>query len=412
MPSKTRRASWKRRIFEILEVPPLGDPVALLVERLIVVMIVVNVATVILETVKELKAAYEPIFLAIEVGTVVIFAAEYLLRVWISDEHVPLKRYGRVGARIHYVLSPAAIIDFLSVAPTLVGFAFGVYDVNVFAVFRLLRFLKLARYSAGMSSLFNAVASERRALFASAVVMAGLVITAASLMHWIEGAVQPDRFGSIPAAMYWAVTTLTTVGYGDMVPVTPAGRLLAGIVMLFGFCMFALPVGIIATAFAREIHSRDFVVTWGMVARVPLFSQLSAAEIADVMRLLRAQTVEAGTVITAAGDPAHSMYFISSGKVEIALPHEKLHLADGAFFGEIAVLRRARRSADVIALTHCRLLLLDAEDLQYLMQKKSEIAEHIRAVARERIAREAITPRGDIALEELDDVRGSPDDWL
>lgn len=406
------RAGWKRRIFEILEVPSLGDPVALFVERAIVVLIVVNVASVVLETVPELRARYGAVFLAIEVGTVVLFAIEYAARVWISDEHVPLKRYGRIGARIHYVLSAQAMVDLFAVAPSLVGFAFGVYDVGVFAVFRLLRFLKLARYSAGMSSLVNAVASERRALAASAVIMAGLIVTAASLMHAIEGEIQPDRFGSIPVAMYWAVTTLTTVGYGDIVPVTGAGRALAGIVMLFGFCMFALPVGIIATAFAREIHSRDFVVTWGMVARVPLFSQLSAAEIADVMRLLRAQTVEAGTIITAAGEPAHSMYFISAGTVEIDLPHEKLRLADGAFFGEIAVLRRARRSADAVALTHTRLLVLDAEDLQYLMQKKSEIALHIRAVARERIAKEAVTPRGDIAFEEVEEGQASPDDWL
>ena len=406
------RAGWKRRIFEVLEVLPVGDPVALFVERAIIILIVVNVASVVLETVPDLRSRYGKVFLGIEIGTVVLFALEYLLRVWVSDEHVPLKRHGRIGARLYYIVSPSAVVDLLAVAPSLIGFVFGVYDVNVFAVFRLLRFLKLARYSAGMSSLINAVASERRALAASAVIMAGLIVTAASLMHAIEGTIQPDRFGSIPIAMYWAVTTLTTVGYGDIVPVTGAGRALAGIVMLFGFCMFALPVGIIATAFAREIHSRDFVVNWGMVARVPLFSQLSAAEIADVMRLLRAQTVEAGTTITAAGEPAHSMYFISSGTVEIDLPREKLRLSDGAFFGEIAVLRRARRSADAVALTHTRLLVLDADDLQYLMQKKSEIAMHIRAVARERIAHEAVTPRGDIAMEEVDEGHGSPDDWL
>lgn len=412
MPTSSRRSGWKRRIFEILEVAPLGDRTALIVDRAIVVLIVVNLFAVVMETVPGYMEKYGGFFVAGELGTVLVFAVEYLLRLWVADEHIPLKRYGRIGARVRYIFTPWAIIDLMAVAPTLVGFAFGVYDVNVLVVFRLLRFLKLARYSAGMSSLFNAVASERRALFASGVVMAGLVVTAASLMHWFEGTIQPDKFGSIPLSMYWAVTTLTTVGYGDMVPITAAGRALAGVVMLFGFCMFALPVGIIATAFAREIHSRDFVVTWSMVARVPLFSELSASEIADVMRLLRAQTVEAGTIVTAAGDPAHSMYFIAAGTVEIGLPQGKLKLDEGSFFGEIAVLRKARRSADVVAITHCRLLVLDAEDLHYLMQKKSDIAAHIRAVARERVAHEAITPRGDIAFEEVDDGHGSPDDWI
>ena len=412
MPAPSGYRAWKHRIFEILEVPPLGDGTALFVDRAIVFLIVLNVFAVVMETVPGYRQSYGGFFLAVEIGTVVLFALEYLARLWISDEHVPLKRYGRIGARLRYVFTPWAMVDLMAVAPTLVGFAFGVFDVNVLVVFRLLRFLKLARYSAGMSSLINAVASERRALFASGVIMAGLVVTAASLMHWLEGEIQPEKFGSIPLAMYWAVTTLTTVGYGDMVPVTPGGRVLAGVVMLFGFCMFALPVGIIATAFAREIHSRDFVVTWSMVARVPLFSELSASEIADVMRLLRAQTVEAGTIVTAAGEPAHSMYFIAAGTVEIQLPRDRLRLGEGQFFGEIAVLRKARRSADVVALTHCRLLVLDAEDLHFLMQKKSSVAAHIRAVARERVAREAVTPRGDIALEEIDETRDTPDDWI
>jgi voltage-gated potassium channel len=201
--------------------------------------------------------------------------------------------------------------------------------------------------------------------------------------------------------MYWAVTTLTTVGYGDVVPISPAGKVLAGVVMLFGFCMFALPVGIIATAFAREIHQRDFVITWGMVARVPIFAELSAAEIADVMRLLRGQTVEAGTIVTSAGEAARSMYFIASGSVEVDLPHEKVRLSDGAFFGEMAILRRARRSADIVALTRCRLLVLDAEDLHALMKKRPVIARHVEDMARKRTTNEAVTPRGDIAEEEI-----------
>lgn len=397
------REGWKARIFEILEAPRVGDPVAVIVERSIVALIVVNLLAVVLETVADYRARYATTFTAIEVGTVACFAIEYGLRVWVADLHRPLRRLGPWRARWRHVLSPSAVVDLLAVAPTLVGYACGINDVNVLVVFRLLRFFKLARYSAGMSSLFNAVASERRALFACGVVMMGLVVTAAALMHWIEGAVQPDRFGSIPSAMYWAVTTLTTVGYGDFVPITPGGRALAGVVMIFGFCMFALPVGIIATAFAREIHSRDFVVTWGMVARVPLFGDLSAAEIAEVMRLLRTQAVEAGTVITTTGEPAHSMYFIMSGTVEIRLPAPQppVSLSEGAFFGEIAVLRRVRRSADVTAVTRCRLLLLDAEDLQYLMHRNATLAAHIRETARERIRQQAATPKGDIAVTEI-----------
>ena len=168
--------------------------------------------------------------------------------------------------------------------------------------------------------------------------------------------------------------------------------------------MMALPVGIIATAFADEIHRRDFVVTWGMVARVPLFSGLDAAEIADIMRLLRAQPVEPGGVIVRRGDPAHSMYFIAAGEVEIELADKRVRLDVGHFFGEIAVLRHARRSANVTAITRTNLLVLDAHDFHVLMERDPRLAQRVHEVVRARLGRELITPRGDLVTEEIDEA--------
>ena len=122
-------------------------------------------------------------------------------------------------------------------------------------------------------------------------------------MYLAERHVQPDKLGTIPDAMWWAIVTLGTIGYGDVVPVTALGKVIAGVTIFLGLIMIALPVGIIATAFADEIHRRDFVVTWAMVARVPLFAGLDAAEIADIMRLLRAQQVEPGGLDRAARRP-------------------------------------------------------------------------------------------------------------
>jgi voltage-gated potassium channel len=167
------------------------------------------------------------------------------------------------------------------------------------------------------------------------------------------------------------------------------------------FVMVALPVGIIATAFSEQIHRRDFVVTWGMVARVPLFAGLDAAAIADIMRLLRAQTVDAGDVIARRGEQAHSMYFIAGGKVDISLAGRHVSLGVGHFFGEIAVLRRARRSATVTAISRTSLLVLDASDFHLLMERDPRIAERVHAVVRERVGLEAVSPRGDIAAGEL-----------
>jgi hypothetical protein len=112
-------------------------------------------------------------------------------------------------------------------------------------------------------------------------------------------------------AMWWAIVTLGPVGYGDVVPIMPVGRMIAAVTICAGFIMIAMSIGIVATGFSREIHRRDFVVTWNMVARVPLFADLYAGEIADIMERLRSQTIESGATIGGRGEPAHSMYFIA-----------------------------------------------------------------------------------------------------
>jgi voltage-gated potassium channel len=204
--------------------------------------------------------------------------------------------------------------------------------------------------------------------------------------------------------MWWAIVTLGTIGYGDVVPVTLLGRIVASVTIFVGLIMVALPIGIVATAFADEIHRRDFIITWSMVARVPLFAELQASDIADIMRLLRAQQVEPGVVIARHGDPAHSMYFVAAGEVEIELKRERIRLGAGHFFGEVAALRRARRSGTVTAVTRTSLLVLDAHDLHALMEREPRIAERIREVVRNRIGRDIVTPKGDVVIEELEET--------
>ena len=217
------------------------------------------------------------------------------------------------------------------------------------------------------------------------------VLVAASAMHFVEGKTQPQHFGSIPDAMWWAVVTLTTVGYGDVVPVTLAGRLVASVTMMMGLMMIALPIGIVATAFTEEIHRREFVVTWAMVARVPLFANLDANAIAEIMRYLRAQNVPAGAVIVRRGEAARSMYFIAAGEVEVELAAGNVRLSEGQFFGEIAVLKKTRRSATIKATQPTKLLALDAGDLHVLTERSPEIGKSIERAVLER----SLAPSGD-----------------
>jgi voltage-gated potassium channel len=393
---------FRTRLYEILERRSAADQASLLFDRCIVTLIVVNLTAVALESMPPLAARYGFWFDAIEYGSLVVFTVEYCLRLLVAVEHAPHRHLPARTARVKYILSGPGIIDLCAVRPFWFAFLLP-SDLRVVLVLRMIRFLKITRYSPAMRSLLDVLYSERRALFGCFVILLGSTLIAAAAMHIVEGRAQPDKLGTLPDALWWAITTLSTVGYGDVVPITAMGRLIASVTMFVGLIMIALPVGIVANAFAEQIHRRDFVITWGMVARVPLFSGLTANEIADIMRLLRSRQVEAGAMIVRRGEPGHSMYFIAAGEVDIELPHDRIRLGVGHFFGEVAVLRQARRSANVTALTRTSLLVLDAQDLHVLMERNPRIAERIREVARSRIKRELVTPKGDILTEEIED---------
>ena len=219
----------------------------------------------------------------------IVFALEYLARLWSVVGHSP-RKLSPAQDRLEYAFSSLGIIDLLAFLPASVALVVG--DRTTLVLLGVLPFFKLVRYSPAMRSLLAALHAERRTLVGCLVILLGAVLVFASLLYAIEHDVQPDKFGTIPQAMWWAIVTLGTVGYGDVVPVTPLGKLVSVFAIVGGLTMIALPVAIISTAFADEIRRRDFVVTWGMLARVPLFSHLSATEIADIMRLLRARTIE------------------------------------------------------------------------------------------------------------------------
>lgn len=400
---RDRIKDFRRRVYLALEQGPIGGGIGVVIDRLLVALILLNLAAVALESVPHIAADYGTVFASIEDFSLVVFTLEYGLRLWASVEHGPNRGLSPMRARLKYIASPAGLVDLIAVLPFWLA-PFLPDDLRVLQVFRMVRFFKIARYSPAMRSLLDVLYRERRALFGCLVITAGGTVVAAALMHIAEGRVQPDKLGTIPDAMWWAIVTIGTVGYGDVVPVTAFGKLIATGTIFLGVIMIALPVGIIATAFSEQIHRRDFIVTWGMIARVPLFAELDGGAIADIMQLLRAQLAEPGQVIVREGEPAHSMYFIAGGKVEVALKkRDHVVLGPGQFFGEVAVLKRARRSATAIALTRTSLLVLDAQDLHALMSRDPRIDERIKDVVEKRVGRDVVTPRGDIVEAELDE---------
>ncbi|MGJ5019070.1 cyclic nucleotide-gated ion channel [Bradyrhizobium oligotrophicum] len=388
-----RDPDLRDRLYELLEHDHLPSTHGSRVVQFIVLVITLDVLAVVLASDPDIAAAIGGQLRAIKVCSLIVFAAEYVARLWSVAGHMP-RRQSPHRERLAYALSALGLIDLLSFVPASIALVLG--DRTLEALCIVLPFLKLVRYSPALRSLLSAVQAERRILIGCLVILAGAVLLFASLLYAVERDVQPDKFGTIPHAMWWAIVTLGTVGYGDVVPVTPLGRIITVFAIIWGFAMIALPVAIISTAFAEEIKRRDFVVTWGMLARVPLFSHLSASEIADIMRLLRARTIEAGEVLVRRGDPASSMYFITTGEVEIELPTQCVKLADGTFFGEIALLHRTKRSGTVTATRKTRLLVLDAQDFHALIARMPALAAHVRTIAKARMA-----DSGDLALAEL-----------
>ena len=335
-------------------------------------------------SVPALEARFRTAFLAIEVASVVLFTIEYGLRLWTAVEHMPLAGRSGWAARWAWARTPGAIVDLLAILPFYFAL-FDAADLRALALFRLVRFFKLARYSSGLTSLLDAIYAERQALLATLLILGGVTLTMATFMHLAEREAQPDRFGTIPDAMWWAIVTLTTLGYGDVVPITPLGKVIAALTAVMGVAMLALPVGIVATSFADVIHRRAFVVTWSMVAKVPLFTNLGASELAEIIQLLHSRWVPRNEAVARRGEKAEAMYFIVSGEVEVELMDaDNVRLGRGDFFGEIAILTGEVRNATVRATRDAQLLVLQAHDLERLMDRVPEIGKRIREIGHKR----------------------------
>lgn len=238
-----------RRLHELLE----GDSRAAHIMAMVIVgLILLNVAAMIVESLPELDAHLHRLLLWIEFVSVLVFTLEYVLRL-IACVADPRYRDPITG-RLRYAATPFAIIDLLAVLPWYVPA--GGIDLRALRTMRLLRLIKLGRYSVALQSLAHVLRAKRFELASMMALLTMLLIVAATIVHHLEHEAQPERFSSIPATMWWAMVTLTTVGYGDLAPVTTGGRLVASFVAVLGIAMFAIPTGIVAAGYADEVARR------------------------------------------------------------------------------------------------------------------------------------------------------------
>lgn len=244
----------KKRAHEILEKGEASDLVSRRFDFLIITLIFLNILAVILESVDWVREEYALEFYYLEFFSICVFSVEYVLRVWSITAN---KAYGSpILGRVKYIFSFYGIVDLVALLPAYIPLIIGA-DLRVvrgIRILRLFRILKLSRYNRAFSHIKRVVEATKEELLISLIAVLTLLVIASSLMYFVEHDVQPDAFPNIPATMWWGVATLTTVGYGDVYPITGLGKIMAGIMAILGIGIFALPAGILANGFGNTIE--------------------------------------------------------------------------------------------------------------------------------------------------------------
>ena len=240
----------------MLEKAQPGDTASLVVDRGLAFLIVANVIAVTLETVDEIYQAYAPAFTLFEIISVIIFTIEYLLRIWVSASNNASRFDAPFRRRLSYMLSPSGMIDLLAILPAFLPF-FTSVDLRWLRILRLLRMFKISHYSSALEDFFSAIYHERTAFAGALYLFCVTLFLSSALMYLVEHSAQPEVFSSFPETLWWSLITLTTVGYGDVAPITAIGKVIGGITAFMGVCVVALMTGIVASAFSSQVSRRQ-----------------------------------------------------------------------------------------------------------------------------------------------------------
>jgi len=249
------KMTLRAKTYQLLEGDINKDYISKSINLLLIFLIISNVLAAIFESEADYHQVYRQEFALFELISLSIFCFEYALRVWCCVEAEKYLNKNNFKARVDYIFSPMALIDLISILPFIIALFFNI-DLRVLRLIRVLRLLKLTHYFKGFNIFISVIAKELKSITAAMMVMWFLIIIAASLMHSIEGDIQPEVFGSILQSMWWSVVTMTTVGYGDVVPVTALGKLISTFIMLVGVGLVALPAGMLAARFGEELRER------------------------------------------------------------------------------------------------------------------------------------------------------------
>ena len=294
----------------------------------------------------------------------------------VAELAVKLRQAAQTQRLAAYLASGTATIDILAIAPVPIALLAGVPPDTAW-LFASLWVFKLAAAVPGLAMLGRIVRMEARPLASVFIIFLIVLLLAGVALHLLERTGQPERFGSLPLSLWWAVTTLSTTGYGDAVPESFLGRFVAGMVMISGLAVFGLLTGILATGFAAEHRRREFIRNWDLVTGVPFLRNLDAPAIIELTRMLRRLDLPERSVVVRKGRPGDCMYFIASGEVEVKLEPKPVRLGAGSFFGEFALLDGGPRSATVTTTETSTFLILDVTDFRAFTAHHPALAQAV-----------------------------------
>ncbi len=250
----------KRRIFEIISPATKDDSFSRVFDLVVIVLIVLNVISISMSTFEELPHSMYIFYDSVEIVSVVVFTFEYLLRLWTSDLLYP--HLGKVKSRLRYMVSFIAIIDLISILPFYLPFivAMDLRVLRTLRIIRLFRIFKLNRYSRALSSIQEVLKRKASQLTSSLSVILLLILITSIIIYNLETEAQPEKFNNAFSGFWWSIATFTTVGYGDIVPVTVAGKIFSSVITFLGLGLIAVPTGIISAGFVEldnERHERE-----------------------------------------------------------------------------------------------------------------------------------------------------------
>ena len=248
------KKSLRKRVWEILEKGNSNDKVSFYTDIFLITLIIFNIVAVLLETVESIYSKYALEFLIFERFSTVVFLIEYILRIWVCVEE-KIKN-NKLITRLKYASTWPAIIDLLAVLSGLLPMIFEV-DLRILRALRMLRLLKFSRYFKVMNLLLGVLKEEKQSFLAAMFLLTIAMLIASTGIYLFEKDAQPDKFSSIPEAMWWAIATLTTIGYGDVTPVTGMGKFFGAIIAIIGIGVVALPSGILASGFTDQLKRRQ-----------------------------------------------------------------------------------------------------------------------------------------------------------